>query len=347
MRTKGKSLVIDNGLVRLTIDAKGNVSSLFDLRAQREALAGAGNVFQLHTDIPNAWDAWDVDVFYKETSVTIDGLEKIEVVENGGVRAVVRIVRAFGNSRIDQRIVVNADSARVNFETKVDWHECRKLLKVAFPVNVRAMNATYEIQYGQVERPTHANTSWDLARFEVCAQRWADLSEPGFGVAILNDCKYGHDIQGSTMRLSLLRAPISPDPVADRGSHEFTYAILPHAGGDLVEVRRQAAALNTPLIVRTTRPAKGNLPSAQSLFTVDRPGVVIEVVKRAEDGKGLIVRLYETEGGRGSATLTTTLPVKKAWATNLLEENETTLPLRDGKLRLEFQPFEIVTLRLQ
>jgi Alpha-mannosidase len=347
VRTKGKSLVIDNGLVRLTIDAKGNVSSLFDLRAQREALAGAGNVFQLHTDIPNAWDAWDVDVFYKETSVTIDGLEKIEVVENGGVRAVVRIVRAFGNSRIDQRIVVNADSARVNFETKVDWHECRKLLKVAFPVNVRAMNATYEIQYGQVERPTHANTSWDLARFEVCAQRWADLSEPGFGVAILNDCKYGHDIQGSTMRLSLLRAPISPDPVADRGSHEFTYAILPHAGGDLVEVRRQAAALNTPLIVRTTRPAKGNLPSAQSLFTVDRPGVVIEVVKRAEDGKGLIVRLYETEGGRGSATLTTTLPVKKAWATNLLEENETTLPLRDGKLRLEFQPFEIVTLRLQ
>lgn len=347
IRTKGRSHVIDNGLVRVTIDAKGNVSSLFDLRAGREALSGAGNVFQLHTDIPNAWDAWDVDVFYKETSVTIDGLEKVEVVEKGGLRAVVRIVRTFGDSRIDQRIVVNADSARVDFETKVDWHECRKLLKVAFPVNVRAMNATYEIQYGQVERPTHANTSWDLARFEVCAQRWADLSEPGFGVAILNDCKYGHDIQGSTMRLSLLRAPISPDPVADRGSHEFTYAILPHAGGDLVEVRRQAAALNTPLIVRTLQPAKGALPASQALFTVDRPGVAIEVVKRAEDGKGLIVRLYEAEGGRGPATLTTTLPVKKAWITNLLEENETAVPLRDGTVRLEFQPFEIVTLRLQ
>lgn len=345
-RKKGKTVVMESDLLRVTIDARGNLSSIFDLRTRRETLTAPGNVFELYTDIPNAWDAWDVDVFHKEKSLTVAGLESVEIVEADGPRAVVRIVRTFGKSRIDQRIVLNAGSARLDFVTTVDWHESRKLLKVAFPVDVRAMNATYEIQYGQVERPTHSNTSWDMARFEVCAQRWADLSEPGFGVALLNDCKYGHDIHGNIMRLSLLRAPISPDPIADRGRHEFTYALLPHGGGELGEVRRQAAALNSPLIVRRIQRTKGKLPSSQSLLSLDRSNVVIEVVKRAEDGHGLIVRLYEAEGGRGRVTLASTLPVRKAWITNLLEENEKPVAWRDGKLTLDFKPFEIMTVRL-
>ncbi len=343
---KGGKFVLENGLVRAVIDTKGLLTSFVDLRQNREALASPGNAFQLHNDIPNMWDAWDVDAFYKETCADIDGLESLELVEEGPLRAVVRLVRKFGASHIEQRVVLNADSARLDFQTRVDWHECRKLLKVAFPVEVRAMNATYEIQYGQVERPTHYNTSWDMARFEVCAQRWADLSEPGFGVALLNDCKYGHEIHRNVMRLTLLRAPISPDPVADRGTHEFTYALLPHGGTGLGEVRQAAAALNSPLLVSTVRRHAGKLPSTHSLLSTDRASVVIEVVKRAEDGRGIIVRLYEAEGGRGKFTFRTALPVSKAFRTNLLEEDLESLPFKNGSLALTVRPFEIITLRL-
>ena len=220
------------------------------------------------------------------------------------------------------------------------------MLKVAFPAAIHAASATYEIQYGHLERPTHTNTSWDLARFEVCAQKWADLSEPGYGVALLNDCKYGYDIQGNVMRLSLLRAPVSPDPGADRGTHEFTYALLPHAG-DLRQGRviEEAYALNVPLIVRATEPRSGPLPSSHSFFRTSREGAVIEAVKVAEDGGSLIVRLYEAEGGRGPAVLTTTLPVRKAWRADLLENDQQALVLREGAVRLDLKPFEIVTIK--
>lgn len=222
------------------------------------------------------------------------------------------------------------------------------MLKVAFPVDIRSPHATYEIQYGHLQRPTHTNTSWDLARFEVCAQKWADLSEPGYGVALLNDCKYGHDIHGNVMRLSLLRAPISPDPLADRGHQRFTYALLPHAG-DIREGRviEAAYALNVPLVVREVKPAAGTLPPAHSFFAVDRPGAVIEAIKVAEDGNGaIIVRLYEAEGARGPVKLTTTLPVRKAWRADLLENQVEPLALKNGSLRLDLKPFEIVTVKL-
>jgi alpha-mannosidase len=190
------------------------------------------------------------------------------------------------------------------------------------------------------------NTSWDMGKFEVCAQKWADLAEPGYGVSLLNDCKYGYDIHGNVMRLSLLRSPTSPDPLADRGRHTFTYALLPHAGdvrqGHVIE---EAYALNVPLEVRAIKPHPGSLPASQSFFRIDRPGTVIEAVKVAEDGAGLIVRLYEAEGSRGPANLVTTLPVRKAWIADLLENSQKALPVKDGKMRLELKPFEIVTIR--
>jgi len=341
-----KGLTLENGMVRVKINAAGHLSSVYDLRAKREALAEEGNVFHLHEDIPNKWDAWDVDAFYKEKFETLGGLETLELIESGPLRATVRLVRVFGKSRLEQRIILRGGSARLDFATTVDWQENQKMLKVAFPAAIRAASATYEIQYGHLERPTHTNTSWDLARFEVCAQKWADLSEPGYGVALLNDCKYGHDIQGNVLRLSLLRAPVSPDPVADRGTHEFTYALLPHAG-DLRQGRviEEAYALNVPLIVRDTKPRLGSLPSSHSFFRTSRDGAVIEAVKVAEDGGSVIVRLYEAEGGRGPAVLTTTLPVRKAWRADLLENEQQALTLREGAVRLDLKPFEIVTIK--
>jgi alpha-mannosidase len=340
-------VILENGLIRIKINARGQLTSIYDLQARREALSGTANVFHLHEDIPNQWDAWDVDIFHKEKYQALDQIDQLELVESGPLRASVKVVRSFGQSRIEQQIILRAGSARIDFPTQVDWRENQKLLKVAFPVAIRAMNATYEIQYGHLERPTHMNTSWDLARFEVCAQKWADLSEPGYGVALLNDCKYGYDIHGNILSLSLLRSSTSPDPLADRGQHQFTYALLPHAGG-LKEglVLEEAYALNVPLVVGKTKPHSGSLPPSTSFFQIDRPGVVIEAVKVAEDGDALILRLYEAEGARGRATLTTSLPVHQAWLTDLLETDIKGLPLKKGRISLDLQPFEIITIKL-
>jgi alpha-mannosidase len=342
----GSGVTLENGLIRIKLDARGHLSSVYDLHAKREALDGSANVFKLHEDIPNAWDAWDVDIFHKEKYRTLDQVESLEIVEAGPLRASVKVVRVFGSSRIEQRIVLRAGSARIDFPTQVDWQENQKLLKVEFPVAVRAMNATYEIQFGHLQRPTHMNTSWDLARFEVCGQKWADLSEPGYGVALLNDCKYGYDIHGSVLSLSLLRAPTSPDPLADRGRHEFTYALLPHAG-DFREARviEEAYALNVPLVVRPVEPHAGSLPATHSFFQLDRPGAIIETIKVAEDGGALIVRLYESAGARGPVTLTTSLPLQKAWLADLLENELKPVALKKGRVRIDLQPFEIVTLK--
>jgi alpha-mannosidase len=341
-----KGITLENGLIRIKIDARGQLTSILDLKAQREVLQGSANVFHLHDDIPNLWDAWDVDIFHKEKYQVLDKADHLELVENGPLRASVKIVRTFGQSRIEQHIILRADSARIDFPTEVDWQENQKLLKVAFPVAIRAMTATYEIQFGHLERPTHTNTSWDLARFEVCAQKWADLSEAGYGVALLNDCKYGHDIHGNVMSLSLLRAPTSPDPLADRGRHQFTYALLPHAGnfreGRVIE---EAYALNVPLVVRKVEPHAGSLPASNSFFQLDRSGVIIETIKAAEEGDGLILRLYEAAGARGPVSLTTSLPFQKAWITDLLEREIKSLPVKKSRIVFDVQPFEIITLK--
>jgi alpha-mannosidase len=338
---------IENEHLRLTLDDEGVLVSVWDKDAGREVLApGArGNVLQLLDDRPVQWDAWDVNAFADERRRELTELDSIEVVDDG-----LRVARTFGSSRLMQTIVVRSGSRRVDFETEVDWQEDRKLLKVAFPVDVHARRATYEIQYGHVERPTHRNTSWDVARFEVCAHKWADLSEPGsgYGVALLNDSKYGHDIVGNVMRLSLLRAPTSPSPRMDRGHHRFTYSLLPHIG-DLREagVIEEAYALNLPLRVVALPPGRagtGAHARTWSTFTVSAPGVLIEVVKRAERSDSLVVRLYEAWGRRVSATLTVALPVTSVVRADLHERAREPLELADGCVELDLRPFEIATL---
>ncbi len=356
---------LENASLRVEFDAAtGLITRLFDRDNEREILHETYNVqangrrdlnvlqcanqLVLHEDKPLFWDAWDVDLTAFERGKVVTELKSATVVEDGPVRGAIRFERMFGKSRIVQTVRLTAGSMRLDFVTEVDWQETETMLKVAFPVAVNSSRATYEIQYGHVERPTHMNTSWDQARFEVCAQKWADLSEGNYGVALLNDCKYGYDIQGHTLRLTLLRSPQAPDPNADRGSHLFIYSLLPHNGdfreGEVVE---NAYALNSPPAASplpANRP--GPLPLERSFFEVDNAAVFIEAIKRAEKENAVIVRLYEVHNTRGSVTLTTTLPAKSAWYCDLMENSLAEIPLNGGEMLLPIQPFEIVTVKL-
>jgi len=342
---------LENQYLRIELDEQGLLSSIFDKSVQRQVLAPGrrGNQLQLHPDYPNFFDAWDIDRFAFDQVVDVDQVESIDVVEQGPLRAGLRITRTFGASRLTQVIRLAAGARFVDFDTEVEWHETNRLLKVAFPVDVRSARATYEIQYGHVERPTHANTSWDVARFEVCAHKWADLSEPGYGVALLNDSKYGYDISNNVIRLSLLRAPTWPDPVADRGHHHFTYRLLPHAG-DLrpAGVIDTGYDLNVPLRAMVTTCHPGTEASGRSLLSVDAENVVIEAVKRADDDPdSLIVRLYEAWGQRGPVTVRAPWDIGRATLTNLLERETADVVSTGPTVALDMTPFQIVTLKLE
>jgi alpha-mannosidase len=329
---------MENDILRVEWDERGLLTSIWDKQVAREVLRGPGNLLQLHDDNPARWDAWDLDLTYLDAVQDLTDLEAEQLDRDG-----VRFQRRFGESQVWQRMILDGHVLR--FETQVDWHERHKMLKVAFPVTVSSPEATYEIQFGHIRRPTHLDTPQAKAMFEVCAQRWADLGDGDYGVALLNDCKHGYDIHGSVMRLSLLRAPTHPDPNADQGHHEFTYALMPHAG-DFHEagVIEAAEDLNAPL-----RLVRSNLPrgTSRSLIEVDTPQVVVEAIKRAEDSDAAIVRLYEAWGRSCSARVRTTLPASRAYLCDLLERNIKEVALRDGEVDLQLTPFKILTLKLE
>jgi len=337
---------LENAFVRVELNADGDVTRVFDKAARREVLAeGAkANEFLAFEDRPLKWDAWDVDIFYDDKVYYAEPATSIRVVETGPLRATLELKRRILHSTYTQHLSLTYNSPRLDIATEIDWCERHTLLKVAFPVNILSPVATFEIQWGQVQRPTHRNTSWDWARFETCAQKWVDLSESDYGVSLLNDCKYGHDVQDSTLRLSLLRSPTAPDPEADRGRHTFTYSLLPHAGPVGEATIAAAYALNDPLLA-----VKGSsgAPTALSLLSVDRPNVVIETVKQAEDGSGLVVRLYESQRQRGRVVLETGFALAAAERTNLLETPRETLAVQKNRVSFEIKPFEIVTLKLK
>ena len=327
---------------------------IYDKQAEREVLLPGtiGGQLQAFEDRPMKWDAWDVDIFFDDKMWTAEPAASVRVVEDGPLRATIEVSRRILHSNFVQRISLQADSACLDFDTVIDWRERHVLLKVAFPVDILAPVATYEIQWGNVQRPTHQNTSWDWARFETCAQKWVDLSEGDYGVSLLNDCKYGHDVHGHVIRLSLLRSPTFPDPEADQGQQRFAYRLLPHSGGWGEATIAAAYALNDPLIVAEVRAAgmsndnASQLGVAEPLLMVDRPNIVVETVKRAEDGHGIIVRLYESQRQRGTVELRTGFRVAEAWRANLLEENQAALEISSGAVRFPVRPYEIVTLRL-
>lgn len=351
----GGGHVLANGRLLVEIDARGLVVSAYDLEAGREAVApgGAANLLQIHPDFPNMWDAWDIDAFYRNKVTDLVALDAMEVTESGPSAVTVRVTRSFGSSTAVQSLTLRSGAKTLDIATEVDWHETEKILKAAFPLDVKAERTASETQFGHVYRATHTNTSWEAAKFEICAHRWIHAEEPGWGVALLNESTYGHDVtrdmrpdggQTTTVRLSLLRAPRYPDPETDQGAHTLRFALAPGAGiGDAV---REGHALNLP-----ERVVPGAGPVAP-LLAVDNDAVVVEAVKLAEDrGGDVIVRLYESRGGRATATLALGFPVTAAVESDLLERplpGSAAGPLTPaGTLPLTLRPFQILTLRLR
>jgi alpha-mannosidase len=338
------SNVIENEHLRVEIGADGSLHGVYDKEAKRGVLEGRGNRLFAYADKPANWDAWDVEAGYEAEGEEVPAAQRVEVVESGPLRAAVRVERRFRESWISQTYVLLSGSRRLDVETRVRWHERQVLLRALFPLRVRSHEATFETMCGVVKRPTHRNTSWDEARFEVCAHRFADLSEPGYGVALLNDGKYGHSARDNVLGISLLRGPLYPDPLADEGEHSFTYSLFPHPG-DWTEagVAREAHSLNSPLIVAEGRAE----PAAYGLLEAEGTELALGALKPAEDGRGEILRLYEPHGARGECTLRFASPPDRVQRTNLLEEPEGTVEVQDDTVRLVVRPFEVVTLRIE
>lgn len=222
--------ILENSLIRATLDAKARLISLWDKTAEREVLSAAGNIWQTFEDRPLVWDAWDIDPFFEDRQDDMLSPCEVEIVEQGPLRIGLRFTRLFGNSRIEQTLRLSTGSRRLDFDCQVDWRERHRLVKVAFPLALHSPSARYHIQWGSLDRPSHENTSWDQARFEAPAQHWVDMSEGDYGCALLNDCKYGYDAKHAVLRLTLIKSSTMPDPEADQGLHRFTYALLPHSG---------------------------------------------------------------------------------------------------------------------
>ena len=338
---------VDTPFWHISLDERGRFTRLRDKLQDREVLPPGeiANRLVIFEDKPLNFDAWDIDSFFHAKSREVDQLESIDVRESGPERASLELRWRTGDqTRIRQRLSVYARSPRIDFQTYVEWQERQSLLKVAFPTDIRSRRATYEIQFGTIERPTHRNTSWEEAAFEVPAQRWADLSDGHYGVAVLADCKHGYIVRDRTLWLTLLKGAIDPDPDADRGSHEFTYSLLPHTAG-LDAVRRAAYGLTRPLLWRRESPHAGNLPLSFSAAHTSSDGVLVETVKWAEDEDAMIVRLYEADGGAVPATLQLGAQPHGIDEVDLLERHPRSLALaQDGGVVLTLRAREVKTI---
>ncbi len=349
------AFVLDNGLVRVSVDAAGLVTSLRDLTSGREAIApdGAGNLLQLHPDTPNDWEAWDVDAFYRNVHEDLTEVDEIALAPAGPERAAVRVRRRFGASSVEQTLSLGRGERCLRIDAEIDWHEHERFLKLAWPLDVHASVASSEIQFGHLQRPTHANTSWDAARFEVWAQRFVHVGEAGWGVALTSTATYGHDVcrttraaggTTTTLRLSLLRGPRYPDPEADQGVHRFSWRV--HPGASLADAVREGYRTNLPM--RTVTGSNAPAP----LVAVAGGHTVIETVKLADDSSGdVVVRLYEPLGGHTTSALTLGFPAAELREVDLLER-----PLRPasgalgdlagGSAQLRLRPFQVLTVRI-
>jgi alpha-mannosidase len=340
-RTGDGGAVLENAHLRATLGPDGTIVSLVHLATGREALAAPANRLELYEDRPVAWEAWDIDPAHLETRADVAPASGIADVRTEPLRAEVAFEREVGaRSRLRQVVRLDAGARRLEVRTTADWHEDHRLLKVAFPLAVHAPEATYETAFGVARRPTHASTGHDLARYEVSGHRFADLSEHGFGVAVLTDSKYGYSAAGDTLRISLLRAPKQPDPHADMGEHEFAYALVPHAGGwQDAGIVAEARAFSAPLRWAALE------PSAPWAEVLGYPGLVLDTVKVAEDADDvLVLRLYEAHGGRGRARVRLGLPFRGARRSNLLEDDLGPAEVDGDAIVVDVRPWQIVTL---
>jgi alpha-mannosidase len=336
---------VETPFARVEFDRFGRIVSLRDRGCDREIVAedGALNTFWLGEDVPQSWDNWDIDSDQHLKMEREDHLLETAIMADGPLQLRLRRVYAIGQgSRLTQDMVFHADTAQIDFETVLDWEEKHRLLKVGFELAVTTETARHEIQYGHVERPTHTNHPQDRARFEVCAHKWTDLSDNGFGVALLNDCKYGLSVRENELRLSLVKSGVHPDPRGDAGRHYFTYSLVPHSGTFSVpSVVRPAYELNSDiLVVPAGRIAEGICP----LVEVDAESVIVEAVKWADEEEAFVLRLFEAGRGSTRARLRFGTPVAEVLETDMLEENGTQLDIDDHSVEVCFGPFEIKTL---
>ena len=339
--------ILENNILRVEYDENGNLTSVFDKENNRETLTGKGNVISIFIDKCVHETAWNLEQNYEKKKWVLEKAESIEIVESSPVRAVLKVVRKFNKSTITQNIILYADSRQLLFETEVDWQERDKVMKAAFPVNVLNTEATFEAAHGAIKRPTHRNSSFDAARFEQCAHKWADLSEGDYGVSILNDCKYGYDVLDSTMRITLLRAPTCPDRLGDLGINKFTYSFYPHTGtwqtGGTV---KEAFKLNVPLKALNVCAQNGTLPAENSFISCDNEDIIIDAVKSAQDGNGTIIRVYQSRRVRGERKLTVNLPFTEAYECNLMEDENKEITFDGNTITFNVTPFEVKTFRI-
>ncbi len=341
--------VIETPHLRVAFDDCWQIVSIFDKRANREVLkpGTVGNEIRIYADYPDVYDAWEWQPHSCEEYKAVTAFSDVEIV-NDGVRLGITIVRPFMKSTIKQTIWFYENVCRIDFDTKVDWHNKHQMLKTAFPVDVNTNSATFDVQFGSVQRPTHKNTSWDAARFEVCAHKYADISEGGYGVSLMNDCKYGHDIHDGVMQLSLLRAPTYPYPDADQGESVCTYSIMPHnCSFSECDVIKQAYYLNYPMVAIPAKGEKDSLPVAFSAVTVNSENVICETVKQAEYGEDTIIRLYESANIRTDLEVTLGIPAKEVYICDMMENETEKLEIKNGKVCLKVGGFEIVTLKVK
>ena len=349
---KVSGTTIENAALKVTVDPKtGCITNLYDKKANFETMAqgACGNELIAFKDTPKDYDAWNIDADFDKVFTKLDKADSVELAEKGPLKAVIRVTRTWQSSKFVQDITLYNGVDHMDVVNDIDWHETHILLKAAFPLAASSSNATYEIPYGSIERPTTRNNSWEDAKFEVPALRWADLGDGQHGVSLINESKYGYDAAGNVLRLSLLRSPTWPDPDADRGHHHFTYALYPHAGDWKQALTvRQGYDFNYRLKAMQVGTHSGTLPAEHSFVTVQPETVVLTAMKKTEDGNGLILRLYEWAGKSGAVEVHLPQGATAATVTNLMEQAEGSPLTVTGADRVTapIHPYEILTLRV-
>ncbi len=338
--------LLENAVLRIELDETGAITSIYDKLNERESLDGRGNILTISLDKCIHETAWNLELNYLKKMWELKA-ESIEVIESNAVRGVIRATYSFNKSSITQDVILYQNGESVVFDTTVDWHESDKVLKAGFDVSVIDTDATYDIAHGATKRPTHWNTLYDLTRFEVAAHKWADLSEGGYGCSIINDCKYGYDIHNSHMRITLMRAPTCPDRTGDHGINTFKYAFHPHAEDWRYDTVQQAIAFNVPPVAVYNAEANDGIIDGEKKFILDlEDNVALDCIKKAQDGRGYIIRVVEGEQRRGLRSIKLGFDVEKVYECNMIEEDKEEIPVSDNAFEFMLKPFEVKTFRV-
>ena len=348
---KVENKTIENKFYKVIFDDDFDIISIYDKRNNREVIKNGqkANEIIMYEDLPYSYDAWELSVYHKDKKYKIDEVVSYKPIFEGA-RAGFEVVKRFRNSTITQKIYLYNELDRMDFDTVIDWHLRHIIVKAAFPVDVNTNKATYEIQFGNIERNHTENTSWDVAKFETCAHKWADISDNGYGMALMNDCKYGHSVvNDSTIQLSLLRSGNSSsdsiEEVNDQGEHIMAYSIIPHSGNYIdADIVRKAYAFNNPMIAREINNSDGETAQSFSLVNTDSENIIIDTVKKAENNDNVIFRLYESQNKKGRAKLKFGVDIKKLYLCDLLENIEKEIEVKDNTAEIDVNNFEIITL---